>query len=152
MHNVRVEVRHVDGYVAQVQQTHNEVTESGWEMLAALLGSNEAYTYAINKMKAGSSAQAVSVSDRALVAPWTMSYITSTKATAGRGTLKQEYGIAPNVYTGNVVRELGFYFDVVTGASPITAPGLYARCVLPAPITMVADYGVYVSHDMGWNG
>jgi hypothetical protein len=149
--NIQLEVRSIDGEVLQRQQLHNDVVRGGWNMWAALRASNGAYTFKINKMLAGSGTRAVSVSDAALAAPWAgMSYITAGRATRNATTLVHDYGILPNTQTGKYLAELGFYYDINTGSSPIVVPALYSRALVPSPFTVLADQGVYISHIKGW--
>ena len=121
-----------------------------WYMFAALAASGGSYTYKVDKLRCGSGCRVESVSDTGLDEPWTMTDLTASSASPGSKQLEISFSIPPDTYTGETLREVGLYYDVDSGTSPIDVPGLYVRAVDDEDTLMVAGKGALVPVTLQW--
>lgn len=129
----------------------DEITSATCEMFAALAKSGGAYTYALDEVLLGGGTKEESSADTGLELPWAMTPLALASATSlGTGFLSLTFTIPPDTYVGNVVREVGLYFTLETGASPITAPAMFCRMVLDDEYEVPVGEGATVSVVIKW--
>jgi hypothetical protein len=122
-----------------------------WYMFAALAVSGGSYTYIVDQLYLGSGSRVRSVTDTELDEPWSMSPIGSPSVdTSVNGKLGLAFGIPPDVYTGNILREAGVFYRANTGTGPLTVPALFTRVVRDSDYVMVAGNGARVSCPIYW--
>ena len=139
-------------YVFQFDCTWSGCTRAACSMLAALANSQGAYSYELTTLVCGRGTATPSPADQGLADPWTMTAlpIASSDATVN-GQLSLNFTIAIDQYNGLTLAEVGLFFNVKTGSSPVAVPAMYGRALIdPEPYVILVGVGGQVVVILRW--